>query len=126
MVEFKNEAYSLFENLVDRMDEELARRIFRIQVAAPRTEIPLDRVQTNIDKTDQMGLAPSAGGGTQNTVHRTQKKVGRNDPCPCGSGLKYKKCHLNREPQTTDERMAFNLYNSDHDQWVKQYGGKKN
>jgi len=126
LVEFKNEAYSLFENLVDRMDEELARRIFRIQVAAPRTEIPLDRVQTNIDKTDQMGLAPSAGGGTQNTVHRTQKKVGRNDPCPCGSGLKYKKCHLNREPQTTDERMAFNLYNSDHDQWVKQYGGKKN
>ncbi|MCX6706391.1 MAG: SEC-C metal-binding domain-containing protein [Candidatus Woesebacteria bacterium] len=33
-------------------------------------------------------------------VVEPKKKIGRNDPCPCGSGKKYKKCHMNRVPQT--------------------------
>jgi len=83
LVEFKNEAFGLFESLIDRISEELSRRLFRIGVGVPQPEIPLAQARENIDKTDQTGLAESP----------KSDKPGRNDPCPCGSGKKYKKCH---------------------------------
>jgi preprotein translocase subunit SecA len=121
VAEFKNEAFTLFEGLIDRIDDELSRRIFRVGVARPSPEIPLDQAKTNIDTTDQTGLAaandelvaaagkpafargssptitPTAASinktGQGKTVQRKTEKPGRNDPCPCGSGKKYKKCH---------------------------------
>ena len=101
LVEFKKEAFELFEGLIDRIDEELSRRIFRVGVAAPRPEIPLDQARTNIDKTDAMGLAQKGADETAQTGSKTfsdnqpakKKKIGRNDPCWCGSGKKWKKCH---------------------------------
>jgi preprotein translocase subunit SecA len=121
LVEFKNEAYELFESLIDRIDGELARRIFRVGVTRPRPEIPIEQARTNIDTTDAMGLAQADGDETaksgepafakastdakamadvsadrpvsETTGQVRKKKVGRNDPCPCGSGKKYKKCH---------------------------------
>ncbi|MGB6881817.1 MAG: preprotein translocase subunit SecA, partial [Microgenomates group bacterium] len=106
LVEFKNEAYDLFEGLIDRVDEELARRIFRIGVAVPQPEIPLEQARANIDRADAIGLAqksadetaqtgaPAFSGSptTPSSSDVRKKKVGRNDPCPCGSGKKYKKC----------------------------------
>ncbi|KKT33028.1 MAG: Protein translocase subunit SecA, partial [Candidatus Woesebacteria bacterium GW2011_GWB1_44_11b] len=68
------------QRVVDKIDEELAHRIFRIGIS-PRPEIPLERARTNIDRSDNIGLTGNRG------------KIGRNDPCPCGSGKKYKKCH---------------------------------
>jgi preprotein translocase subunit SecA len=107
LVEFKNEAYELFETLIDRIDEELTRRIFRIGVAVPQPEIPLEQARTNIDRTDAMGLASKSADETakvgkpafaeaKDGVRR--KKIGRNDPCWCGSGKKYKKCHYPQLP----------------------------
>jgi len=101
LVEFKKEAFELFEGLIDRIDEELSRRIFRVGVAAPRPEIPLDQARTNIDKTDAMGLAQKGADETAQTGSKAfsgnkptgKKKIGRNDPCWCGSGKKWKKCH---------------------------------
>lgn len=107
VAEFKNEAYQLFEGLIDRIDDELSRRIFRVGIATPRPEIPLDQARANIDRVDAMGLAQKDADqtaesgvpafGEQKTKIDTKqvkkKKVGRNDPCPCGSGKKYKKCH---------------------------------
>lgn len=95
LVEFKNEAYNLFETLIDRIDEELSRRIFRIGVAQPKPEIPLQTAKENIDITDMTGLA----GGADEAVAAgepafPEKETGRNDPCPCGSGKKWKKCGL--------------------------------
>ena len=81
LVEFKNEAYSLFENLVDRINEELSRRLFRIGIGVPQPEIPLSQARENIDTSDMIGVV------------EPKKKIGRNDPCPCGSGKKYKHCH---------------------------------
>ena len=81
LVEFKNEAYSLFENLVIRINEELSRRLFRIGIGVPQPEIPLSQARENIDKSDMTGVV------------EPKKKIGRNDPCPCGSGKKYKHCH---------------------------------
>ncbi len=115
--EFKNEAYQLFEGLIDKIDSELSRRIFRIQVASQSPEIDLAQARTNEDLADATGLAggsdfaamAGAQAFTQETGSNKQviqpnvkkdvdgnirkEKVGRNDPCPCGSGKKYKKCH---------------------------------
>ncbi|OGM21674.1 preprotein translocase subunit SecA [Candidatus Woesebacteria bacterium RIFCSPHIGHO2_01_FULL_38_26b] len=122
LVEFKNEAFSTFESLIDRIDEELARRIFRVGVArVPQPEIPLEAATTNVDTSDQTGLVdvatPELGaeGGppafakastgksafssptANNQQPTTKHKIGRNDPCWCGSGKKWKKCHYPQE-----------------------------
>ncbi len=87
LVEFKNEAYSLFENLVDRINEELSRRLFRIGVGVPQPEIPLSQARENIDRSDTTGLSGNADAtavsGEQ--AFPKKKKIGRNDPCPCGA-----------------------------------------
>jgi preprotein translocase subunit SecA len=94
LVEFKNEAYNLFERLVDRVDEELSHRIFRIGVAQPQPEIPLNLARENIDKNDATGLSGNADDAAKSGEPAFQKnKIGRNDPCWCGSGKKWKHCH---------------------------------
>jgi preprotein translocase subunit SecA len=105
LVEFKNEAYNLFETLIDRIDEELSHRLFRIGVAVPKPEIPLAQARANVDTRDLTGLA---GGGEEATTTgepafeqgpTPRKKIGRNDPCWCGKvdengkPVKWKKCH---------------------------------
>jgi preprotein translocase subunit SecA len=94
VVEFKNEAYTLFETLIDRVDEELAHRVFRIDVGRMPNEIPLSNAVTNIDRTDMIGLTEAKQKPTSQNIKIESKKVGRNDLCPCGSGKKYKKCGL--------------------------------
>lgn len=105
LVEFKNEAFDLFEGLIDRINDELARRIFRIGVTQRPTEIPLEKARANVDRVDAMGLAggdadTTAQIGAPITSHQsptTKHKIGRNDPCWCGSGKKWKKCHYPQE-----------------------------
>jgi len=90
LVEYKKEAFGSFERLMNTIDAEVVRRVFRVQVAnqpavRPRP-VQSQQVQTNIDRQDKMGLAPG------------KKKIGRNDPCPCGATKpdgtpkKYKHC----------------------------------
>jgi preprotein translocase subunit SecA len=98
LVEFKNEAFSLFEKLMGRLDEEIGHRIFRIGVSQ-RPEIPLEQAQTNIDTKDMTGLAQeSTKSKNQNPKPVSKKKIGRNDPCWCGSGKKFKRCHYPQLP----------------------------
>jgi len=88
LVEYKKEAYASFEKLIGAIEGEVARRIFRVQVAAPP---PASRqIQTNVDTQDQMGLRSQP---VVKPVVSGKKKIGRNDPCWCGSGKKWKKCH---------------------------------
>jgi preprotein translocase subunit SecA len=82
LVEFKNEAYNMFETLIDKVDEELSHRIFRIGVGMPQPEVPMNLVRENLDTSDKTGVTDPQ-----------LKKMGRNDPCWCGSGKKFKKCH---------------------------------
>ena len=107
LVEFKNEAYELFEGLLGRIDDELSKRVFRLFVAAPQQEIPLEQARENVDRSDMMGLAggadvtaaagePAFERVAPVTSHQppiTKHKLGRNNPCWCGSGKKWKKCH---------------------------------
>lgn len=115
LVEFKNEAYNLFENLIGKIDEELSHRIFRIGVAMPQPEIPLNLARENLDRSDTIGLmgnasqtaksgepafSPPSSQATSDKV----TKLGRNDPCWCGKidsdgkPVKWKKCHYPQLP----------------------------
>ncbi|QQG42145.1 MAG: preprotein translocase subunit SecA [Candidatus Woesebacteria bacterium] len=108
LVEFKNEAFNLFERLIDRVDEELAHRIFRIGVAQPQSEIPLNLARENIDRGDSTGLSGNADQTSKSGAPAFQPpvsskqstgKISRNDPCWCGSGKKWKKCHYPQVPK---------------------------
>ncbi|MCJ7804802.1 SEC-C domain-containing protein, partial [Patescibacteria group bacterium] len=89
LVEYKKEAYTSFEKLMGMIEEEVIKRLFRIQVAQPPPQY--QNVQTNIDTKDEMGLKSSTSQPTP-SGDTSKTKPGRNDPCPCGSGKKYKKC----------------------------------
>lgn len=99
LIEFKNEAFGLFEKLVNKINIELSRRIFRIGVAQPQSEIPLNLARENLDKSDSTGLSGDAESTAKRGVPAfpkgddSLKKIGRNDPCWCGSGKKWKHCH---------------------------------
>ncbi|MEK7550847.1 MAG: preprotein translocase subunit SecA [Patescibacteria group bacterium] len=93
LIEFKNEAYTLFENLIDRIDEELSHRIFRIGVTTPASEIPLNLARENIDTSDMTGLVEPDNQSTNQPISQSTK-IGRNDPCWCNSGKKWKRCHM--------------------------------
>lgn len=95
LIEFKNEAYQLFEGLIDKIDQELARRVFRIGVAVPKPEIPLDLARENIDLSDNTGLVDNP---KSKIINHKSNKIGRNDPCWCGSGKKWKHCHYPKLP----------------------------
>ena len=86
VIEYKREGFDMFDAMVDSIREDTVRMIFLAQVR--RQEEP---------KREQVAHETSAigaddGSETKQEPRHVEKKVGRNDPCPCGSGLKYKKC----------------------------------
>jgi len=105
LVEYQKEAYQMFIEMLDRIKKDTIEKLFAIQIAREQevSEVKLERKQTFVMGRGERAAsdAMSAGGETEDgkgvTVRRDGKKVGRNDPCPCGSGKKYKKCCLPRE-----------------------------
>jgi preprotein translocase subunit SecA len=91
LVEYKKEGFALFKMMDERVKLDVITKLFRVQVSA-QTE--LDEIQEKREQ-QQKNLNFIAGGGetAQEPAKRDNDKVGRNDPCPCGSGKKYKKCH---------------------------------
>lgn len=82
LTEYKFEAYDMFNNMTDSIQEEVARVILRVQLAAK----PERRSVAVANPT------PPSGGTAVHGPKAAAQKVGRNDPCPCGSGKKYKRC----------------------------------
>lgn len=106
LVIYKMEAYNLFEELIYKINREVSGWILggKIMIEQPRDvrearaeRTDLSQVQTSRAQEEQAArrAAENAGREAQKveTFVRTEKKVGRNDPCPCGSGKKYKQCH---------------------------------
>jgi preprotein translocase subunit SecA len=89
LIEYKNESYKMFQKLLGAIQNEIVTNFFKVTIT---------QNQPGNEET-----APSSDGSipenTNSTVSapNTTKKVGRNDPCPCGSGKKYKKCHGRNE-----------------------------
>jgi preprotein translocase subunit SecA len=92
LVEFKKEAFTLFEDMMDRIDTEAVRFLFLMQPAKPEEQAKQIERRQQRQQKDLQFQAGSAQAEAPKPV-RTATKIGRNDPCPCGSGKKYKKCH---------------------------------
>ena len=92
LVEFKKEAFTLFEEMMGRIDAETTRYLFLIQPAKqPEQEAKeIERRQQRQQAQLQFQAGPAQAEAPKPA--RVGAKVGRNDPCPCGSGKKYKKC----------------------------------
>ena len=120
LVEYKRESFDMFEQMMQRFQEETVRYLFHMQIVeAPSTAAAAEsgngdqetaapqrrRAQTSVDDLEaqfqrrkkkelqEAQMAGTNGNTSPQQVVRGQAKVGRNDPCPCGSGKKYKKCH---------------------------------
>lgn len=104
LVEYKNEAYRMFEQLIFGIDDEIVHRIYKIQVEQPADvphvhapeqimlNVPESEVSEDVLKKQKAKAEKNAVTSGLDTAN--QKKLGRNDPCWCGSGKKWKKCHF--------------------------------
>ncbi|HKE03446.1 MAG TPA: preprotein translocase subunit SecA [Blastocatellia bacterium] len=98
LVEYKKQSFDLFEEMLDRIDIDTVRSLYHLQVTVP--EPPEQRMQrrprrghVSFTKANASAAAAGEDSGKPRTVVSDHPKVGRNEPCPCGSGKKYKKCH---------------------------------
>lgn len=83
LVEYKNEGFEMFDEMLRKIDEFVVTRFFKVRLVSNE---PVRRQQVSSSEDNRPGKV-----GKQKTVKKGNK-VGRNDPCPCGSGKKYKKC----------------------------------
>jgi preprotein translocase subunit SecA len=122
LVEYKKESFALFTAMKDRVEEEIVRYLWRltpivgddaagtavpVRPTSPRrppqqitlnapsasAASPFGALRGNSGAQEPPRPARTGGDDVVRQVKRDEKKVGRNDPCPCGSGKKYKKCH---------------------------------
>ena len=91
VVEYKQQGYEMFEAAVNAIREETVRKMFLFRLA-PRQEVKRQKVAKEVQ---------AVGSGDsivkKQPVRKADKKVGPNDPCPCGSGKKYKKCCMHND-----------------------------
>jgi len=87
--EYQKEGYQMFMELIQQIKGETIEKLYRVQIARPAEVVQFEAVR-------QQPLVLSHGEEVdekQKPVKRESRKVGRNEPCPCGSGKKYKRCH---------------------------------
>jgi len=98
--EYKKEGYELFVDMLGRIKSEVAKKLMQVQLQHQDEGERLMRARMARRRTMYEGRgadASSGDGGKVKTYRREGRKVGRNDPCPCGSGKKYKKCCMLKE-----------------------------
>ena len=87
--EYKREGYNLFMEMMGRIRQEIIMKLFRVQLAK---DDDMSRMEEEQRKKKEFINRHSGAAQPGKPVARDEDKVGRNDPCPCGSGKKYKKC----------------------------------
>ena len=101
LIEYQKEAYQMFLDMLERIKRDTVQKLFAIQIAKQEEakEVKLERKQAFFLSRgpEPSPRAAEMEEGRGMTVRREGKKIGRNDPCPCGSGKKYKKCCLLKE-----------------------------
>ncbi|HNB57172.1 MAG TPA: SEC-C metal-binding domain-containing protein, partial [bacterium] len=102
LIEYKTEGFEMFMQLLDRITSEIVEFVFRAEPAAEMEQQMIRRARAmKAVHASSEGMGFSGSGEEQaerpvqstTTPIRAEQKVGRNDPCPCGSGKKYKQCH---------------------------------
>ncbi|HHY15017.1 MAG TPA: preprotein translocase subunit SecA [Firmicutes bacterium] len=87
LLEYRLEAYDMFQNMVEGIQEDCLSMLFKVRLASP------EQAELTVQPKDRLADAQlSADSEVEREPRRVSKKVGRNDPCPCGSGKKYKRC----------------------------------
>ena len=102
LIEYKNEAFGQFERLIKSIDDGIVNRFFKVNIVTEshvhnhnhdhkheNTNQPAEEIGTDVKKKEAAQNKKTQDVSSINTM----KKLGRNDPCPCGSGKKWKKCH---------------------------------
>ena len=99
VVAYKEEGYQMFESMIQSIKDETVRRMFLVRVQ-PQQEVKREKV------AKETGAAGAADGSSvkKQPVRTAAKKVGPNDPCPCGSGKKYKKCCMQKDKEAGMEQ----------------------
>ncbi len=92
LVEYKKESFALFEAMMDRVEDETLRILFLLKTPDEEEALIREYQRRKRREQAQMQFISSGPQARPQQVIR-KEKVGRNDPCPCGSGKKYKKCH---------------------------------
>jgi preprotein translocase subunit SecA len=103
---FKRESFELFAEMLNRIKTEVVQMLARVRIRSEEEVIAMEAEQQRLAARLQQQMLASGGGAPVNalgndappsaaagTVHHEGPKIGRNDPCPCGSGKKYKHCH---------------------------------
>jgi len=104
LVEYKRESYALFEDMWERIEDHVVKFLYHAEpvekmehrrqgVATTMSHPEAQAIKASHEQQEQAANNPVGRPAAPATVRRQQPKVGRNDPCPCGSGKKYKKCH---------------------------------
>jgi preprotein translocase subunit SecA len=99
--EYKREAFELFENLLGTVRTEVTKLLMTVEIRSPEqieeAEVSQPQVENvqyhHADYDEVLGTAGEGEEKKAQPIERALPKVGRNDPCPCGSGKKYKHCH---------------------------------
>ena len=86
LVEYKREGFEMFSDMITRIKSEAVERLFKIQLVK---EDPIPQRRPVMPQSIRLNRGESSA---PRPVQKSEKKVGRNDPCPCGSGKKHKKC----------------------------------
>ena len=87
LVEYKKEGFEMFMEMIDRIKFDTLERLFKVHV------VRQEAMETETRRAPQRLIMNRGDGEEPRRPAKAEKKVGRNDPCPCGSGKKYKKCH---------------------------------
>ena len=91
VIAYKEEGFQMFEAMIQAIREETIRRMFIVRIA-PKQEVKREKVAKETGTA-----AASQTVVKKQPVRNAAKKVGPNDPCPCGSGKKYKKCCMQKD-----------------------------
>ncbi|NLY52765.1 MAG: preprotein translocase subunit SecA, partial [Firmicutes bacterium] len=87
LMEYKFEAYEMFQAMLQEMQEDVVQLLFRVRLVTEEQRRQQDRLRQAVTNRNGDG-----DGGHKQVPVRRERKVGRNEPCPCGSGKKYKRC----------------------------------
>jgi preprotein translocase subunit SecA len=97
LVEYQKESYTMFERLIGSVESEVVKKIYRLNPVAqpaPQPKVVLRKDEVTGGETKKKNVLPESKAPSDVKV-----RVGRNDLCPCGSGLKYKRCGLINAPE---------------------------
>jgi preprotein translocase subunit SecA len=97
LIEYKKESFEIFQEMMERIQDRVVKILWKMELASrdASDEAEVQRVQRALPPQPPKQQLTFSGAPKEAAapVKRQQAKVGRNDPCPCGSGKKYKKCH---------------------------------